>query len=178
MLSNCIGLSVTSPILSEVIGLELIIPSTSTSSVLNDSLLRLSPCCFSRAVRMLLADLIYCSHTPSILPAVGGLCFQTNHSSWFHQKVINLFFHFTECPFKLSACSNEIATIATLDNPNISSPTDEPLECLNKTISYHTVCCLYGNSETAQACGHGTMMFVFFDLLLPEMAQSNLQHSS
>ena len=84
MLSNCIGLSgtilFTSPILSQVIGLELIIPSTSTSSVLNDSSLRLSPCCFSRAARMLLADLICCSYTPPILIAVEGLCLQINHS--------------------------------------------------------------------------------------------------
>ena len=60
MFNNGIGLSGTilfiSQILSKVIGLELIIPATSTNSVLNDLSLRLSPCSFSREARMLLAN--------------------------------------------------------------------------------------------------------------------------
>ena len=80
MLSNCIGLS--------DIGL-LIITSNKfwtdysfnfNQSVLNDSSLRLSPFCFSRAARMLLADLICRSVTPPILLGVGELCPQINHS--------------------------------------------------------------------------------------------------
>ena len=46
-LSSCIGLSgiilMTSPMDSQVIGQELIIPSTSTNDVQRDSSLRLSP---------------------------------------------------------------------------------------------------------------------------------------
>ena len=84
MLSNCIGLSgailFTSTILLQVIGLELIIASTSASSILNKQSLRLLPCCFSRAARMLLADIICRCHTPLILLAVGRLFLQINHS--------------------------------------------------------------------------------------------------
>ena len=82
MLSNCIGNCIlfTSPISSQLIGLKYTIPSTSTSTVWNDSSFPLSLCYFSRAARMLLADLICCSHTPPILIAVGGLYLQINHS--------------------------------------------------------------------------------------------------
>ena len=82
MLSNYIRQSetilLTSPILSQVIGFELIIPLISTSTVLNDSSRRLSPC-FCRATKMLLADLICRSHTPPILFTFGGLYLQIKH---------------------------------------------------------------------------------------------------
>ena len=127
MLSNCIGLSgtvlFTSPILSQVVGLVLIIPSTYTSSVLNDSLLRLSPCCFSREALMLLADLICRSHTPPILLAVEGLCFQINHSSPSSIKKSSIFFLFISlnalfssvlAPMKLLPLSLQIILIFPL----------------------------------------------------------------
>ena len=89
---------------------------------------------------MLLADLISHFHSAPKLLAVGGLCLQINHSSQFHQEVIDfLSVHFIECPFQLSACSDKVATIVTSDNPNISSPTDESPECLNKAVSFHTL---------------------------------------
>ena len=127
MLSNCIVLSgtvlFTSPILSQVVGLVLIIPSTYTSSVLNDSLLRLSPCCFSREALMLLADLICRSHTPPILLAVEGLCFQINHSPPSSIKKSSIFFLFISlnalfssvlAPMKLLPLSLQIILIFPL----------------------------------------------------------------
>ena len=96
MLSNCIGLRetilFTLPISSQLIGLELTISSTSTSSVLSDSSFPLSLCYFSRAARMLLADLICRSHTPPILLVVGGLCLQINHSPPISIKSSLIFF--------------------------------------------------------------------------------------
>ena len=84
----------------------------------------------------------------------------------FHQQVVNLFFvHFTEYPYQLNTCSNEVATISALNNPNIFSPTGVSPECSNKAISCHIVCCLYVNSTTAQECEQCTMaLVVYFDL--------------
>ena len=83
-LSSCIGLNgiilLISPMDSQVIGQELIIPSISTNNVRRDSLLRLSPWFLSIAERMLLADRIYHSHIPPMLLAMGGLHFQLIHS--------------------------------------------------------------------------------------------------
>ena len=127
MLSNCIGLSGTilfkSPIISQVIDVELFIPSTSTSSVLNDSSLRLSTCCFSRAARMLLADQFCRSHTLPILLAVGGLCFQINHSPpssirksliFFLSISLNALFSSVLAPMKLLPLSLWIILIFSL----------------------------------------------------------------
>ena len=127
MLSNCIGLSgtilFTSPILSQVIGLELIISSTSTSDVLDDSSLRLSHCWFSRAARMLPADLISHFHTAPKLLAVGGLCLQINHSPprfikksliFFLPISLNALFSSVLAPIKLLPLSLRIILIFPL----------------------------------------------------------------
>ena len=84
----------------------------------------------------------------------------------FHQQVVNLFFVlFTEYPYQLNTCSNKVATISALNNPNIFSPTGVSPECSNKAISCHIVCCLYVNSTTAQECEQCTMaLVVYFDL--------------
>ena len=88
-LSSCIGLNwiilLTSPMDSQVIGRELIIPSTSTNNVQRDSSLRLSPF-LSIAERMLLADRICHSHTRPMLLAIGGLRFQLNQYLLIHFK--------------------------------------------------------------------------------------------
>ena len=74
-LSNFIGLNgiiaLTSPMDSQVVGRELVIPSNSTNNVRRDSSLRLSPRFLNIAERMLLADLICRSHTPPMLLAMG-----------------------------------------------------------------------------------------------------------
>ena len=83
-LSSCIGLNgiilLTLPMDSQVIGWELVIPSTSPNNVQRDSSLKLSPWFLSIAERKLLADRICHSHTPPMLLAMGGLHFQLIHS--------------------------------------------------------------------------------------------------
>ena len=126
MLSNCIGLSAaimfTSPILSQVMSVELIIPSTSTSSVLNDSSFKLSPCCFSRVARMLLADIICHPHTLPILFVVGGLCLQINDSPPSSSKRS---FHWMSVSAQRFVLTKLVGTIITLDNPDTYFAADE-----------------------------------------------------
>ena len=95
MLSNYIRLNktilLTSPILSQVIGFGLVIPLISTSTVLKIHHGDFHHV-FSRATRMLLADLICRSHTPPILFAFVGLYLQIKHSPPSFMKKPLIFF--------------------------------------------------------------------------------------
>ena len=64
---------------SDVIRLVWTIASTSAKNIWSDSSFRLIPCTFSTASKIERANLIWRLHTPSILPAVGGLLFQWIH---------------------------------------------------------------------------------------------------
>ena len=65
---------------SVVKGREFTIASTSISKVHNDSSFRLVPWVFNKEVKIVLAILIYHSHTPPILLAEGGFRFHSIHS--------------------------------------------------------------------------------------------------
>ena len=76
IVSNCIGHNGTGlPIShkdSDEMGLVLKIASTSARNVRSDLSFRLVPCIFSSATKIERADLIWRSHAPPILLAVGG----------------------------------------------------------------------------------------------------------
>ena len=79
IVSNCIGYNGTeiwtSDKDSDVMGLVLIIASTSGRNVWSNSSFRLFPCSFSSATKIERANPIWCSHTHPILLAVGGFLF-------------------------------------------------------------------------------------------------------
>ena len=79
---------------------EFAIASTSISKVCNDLSYRLVPWVFNKEVKIVLALLIYLSHTPPILLAEGGFHFHSIHSpplneikclSWNHWSFVGPF---------------------------------------------------------------------------------------
>ena len=145
-LSSCIGLNriilLTSPIDSQVIGRELIIPSTSTNNVRRDLLLILSPLFLSIAKRMLFADRICRFHTPPHVTCRGRITFPTYLlSSPFHKEMIDPFFiHFPKCLLQFNACTNKVGPIVTSNHPNIPSSTDQTSKSLNEAGCYQIAC--------------------------------------
>ena len=106
----------TSPMDSQAIDWELVILSTSTNNVRRDSSLRLSPRFLSMTERILLAYQICRSHTPPMLLAMGGLC-------WNHEITDPFLVHFAKWLPQLNACINRVGPIVTSSHPNISSST-------------------------------------------------------
>ena len=119
--------------------------------------MRVLPYSFRRAARVPLVDLTCCFHTPPTILAVRWLCLQSDHSP--PSSILKTFIF--SYPFHWILFSAQVANIVTWDNADISSLIDESPECLNKAMSYHTVCFLYVNSTTAKACEHCAIPFVY-----------------
>ena len=120
----------------QVIGRELIIPSTSINIVQVDSSLRLSPWFLSIAEKLLLADWICHSHN---LPRITFPTYPWSSQS--HQEIIDTFLiHLNKHLLRLNACTNKVGPIVTSDHPKIPPSTDQSSKCLNEAVCYQISC--------------------------------------
>ena len=138
IVSNCIGHKGTrlwtSDKDSDVMGLVLTIGSTSARNVWSDSSFRLAPCIFSCATKIEHADLIWHSHTPSILLAVGGFLFH-----WIHwppcssrKSLISLWFISEKALFSSALAPTKFVLLSVLMTQTL--PWYKSLKCLYEGI--------------------------------------------